>query len=193
AVSALATSDAYANFVSGDQHGFSSPEEYVKAALLGGAIGGVAGGLTEHLSTGSSEYLPKGHTNELSATSSATDAFTPVERSVITEAQAILKASVFEKIRLAHTTGESVVIEVDGVTIQYEPGLPASGMTMFGENGFLVGPDAFTSPSELTKTVLHELHRLRTSASSEGVSGDLATQETKSAFDFAEKASREIR
>ena len=84
-------------------------------------------------------------------------------------------------------------MQVDGVTIQYEPGLPASGMTMFGEEGFLLGPDAFSDPDELAKTVLHELHRLRTSASAGGVSADLASQETKAAFDFAEKASKEIR
>ncbi len=69
--------------------------------------------------------------------------------------------------------------------IQYEPGLPASGMTMFGENGFLIGREAFASPQEFQQTILHELHRLTTSQSSTGVSGALATQETKAAADFA--------
>lgn len=49
-VSALATSDSYGNYVSGDQQGFSSPDEYVKAALLGGMIGGAVGGLTQGIS-----------------------------------------------------------------------------------------------------------------------------------------------
>jgi hypothetical protein len=32
--------------------------------------------------------------------------------------------------------------------VQYEPGLPSSGMTMFGENGFLIGREAFSSAAE---------------------------------------------
>lgn len=73
-----------------------------------------------------------------------------------------------------------------------EPGLPASGMTMFGENGFLIGREAFTSSGELLKTVLHELYRLNTSASSAGVSAQLSVQETKAAFEFAERAFKEL-
>jgi hypothetical protein len=65
-------------------------------------------------------------------------------------------------------------------------------MTMFGEEGFLIGPEAFTSLSELSKTVLHELYRLRTTASANGLSADLAAKETKAAFDFAERASKRI-
>jgi hypothetical protein len=61
-------------------------------------------------------------------------------------------------------------------------------MTMFGENGFLIGREAFASQSELGKTVLHELYRLGTSASGSGVSGGLATSETAAAFDFSERA-----
>lgn len=58
-VSALAASDLYGNHISGDQSGFSSPEEYVKAALLGGAIGGAVGGLTQGLSNRVAErYIP---------------------------------------------------------------------------------------------------------------------------------------
>ncbi len=61
-------------------------------------------------------------------------------------------------------------------------------MTMFGENGFLIGHEAFASGAELGKTVLHELYRLATSASAGGVSRDLATKETKAAASFAERA-----
>lgn len=57
-------------------------------------------------------------------------------------------------------------------------------MTMFGENGFLIDPEAFKSKAELQKTVLHELYRLNTSNSASGVSGTLASQETKAAFRF---------
>ncbi len=74
--------------------------------------------------------------------------------------------------------------------IQYEPGLPASGMTLFTENGFLIGREAFRSSAQLQKTVLHELHRLTTSASnaSGSVSAAQAAAETRTAFYFAEKA-----
>jgi DNA-directed RNA polymerase subunit RPC12/RpoP len=66
-------------------------------------------------------------------------------------------------IRAAFKAGRSVTVKIAGRIIQYEPGLPASGMTMFGENGFLIGREAFTSEAELAKTVLHELYRLTTS------------------------------
>lgn len=63
---------------------------------------------------------------------------------------------------------------------------------MFGENGFLIGPEAFTSQDELQQTVLHELYRLNTSASADGVSGSLAAQETQVAADFAARANQVI-
>lgn len=135
---------------------------------------------------------PKAEQPGASAATSTSSEFSQAERGVISEAQGILKSAAFEEIRLAHRANKSVAVEINGVTLQYEPGLPASGMTMFGEEGFLIGPEAFASPSELTKTVLHELHRLRTTASANGLSADLAAKETKAAFDFAERASKEI-
>jgi hypothetical protein len=93
-----------------------------------------------------------------------------------------------DTIRAANSSGQSATVTVNGRLIQYEPGLPASGMTMFGENGFLIGPEAFASESELQQTVLHELYRLNTSASSAGVSASLATQETQAAAGFAARA-----
>jgi hypothetical protein len=144
----------------------------------------------------------KGHNSETqsepkaedpaSAAASARNEFSQAERGVINEARGVLKSVAFQKIRLAHRTSKTVTLEINGVTIQYEPGLPASGMTMFGEEGFLIGPEAFASPSELVKTVLHELYRLRTTASANGVSAGLAAEETEAAFNFAERASREI-
>lgn len=65
-----------------------------------------------------------------------------------------------------------------------------SGMTLFEEGGFLIGRDAFRSEAELTKTVLHEVFRLRTSKI--GRSGQATqaavTTETKAAASFAERA-----
>jgi hypothetical protein len=114
--------------------------------------------------------------------------FTATESRIINEAQGILNSSEIAKIQVAHAANQPVTVTIGGRLIQYEPGLPASGMTMFGENGFLIGPEAFRTGTELQKTVLHELYRLNTSASSNGVSAALAAQETKAAYDFAEKA-----
>jgi hypothetical protein len=62
-------------------------------------------------------------------------------------------------------------------------------MTMFGENGFLIGNEAFQSEAELTKTLLHELHRLSTSnVQVSGANAGSAAAETEAAFRFAEKA-----
>jgi hypothetical protein len=119
--------------------------------------------------------------------------FTPTESGIINEAQGILNSSELAKIQAAHAAGQPVTVNVGGRLIQYEPGLPASGMTMFGENGFLIGREAFTSPAELQQTILHELHRLTTSNSANGVSAALATQETKAAADFAAKALKELK
>ena len=96
------------------------------------------------------------------------------------------------QIRAAHVAGEPLSVNVGSRLVQYEPDLPASGMTMFGENGFLIGREAFVSEAELQKTVLHELYRLNTSTSATGVSGALAAQETKAAFDFATRAAKHL-
>ncbi|QDV26400.1 RHS repeat-associated core domain-containing protein [Aureliella helgolandensis] len=118
--------------------------------------------------------------------------FNKAESETIREAKGILSSEQMAAIREAHERGESVTVVIDGRTVQYEPGLPASGMTMFGEDGFLIGREAFSTPGELEKTVLHELHRLNTSESSGGVSGALATNETKAAADFADRGAEEL-
>lgn len=116
------------------------------------------------------------------------EGFSYVEVGIINEAGGNLSSSQMNTIRQAYKNGESVTVVINGRTIQYEPNLPASGMTMFGENGFLIGREAFANPGELDRTVLHELHRLTTSQSASGVSGSLATSETQAAFDFANRA-----
>jgi hypothetical protein len=55
----LATSDAYNVYISHEQQGFSSPEEYVKTALVGGAFGGALGGVAKGLSNRSRGYVPE--------------------------------------------------------------------------------------------------------------------------------------
>lgn len=116
--------------------------------------------------------------------------FSATESEIITEAKTIFNSFALKCIIKAHAAKQSLIVIVDGRLIQYEPGLPASGMTMFGENGFLIGREAFTVPGELERTVLHELHRLTTSNSADGVNAELAEQETKAAADFAERAAK---
>jgi hypothetical protein len=108
------------------------------------------------------------------------------------EARGIVGSVEFTQLRSAFETGQSVSVQIAGRLIQYEPGLPASGMTMFGENGFLLGREAFSSEAELGKTILHELYRLATSGSASGVSATMATSETQAAFGFAERAIGEL-
>jgi hypothetical protein len=118
--------------------------------------------------------------------------FNQVESNIINEAKGIMNSADFAKIRAAHNAGQSITVIINGRIIQYEPGLNASGMTMFGENGFLIGNEAFSTSSELGKTVLHELHRLNTSSIANGASAELVAQETQAAFDFANKAIEEL-
>ncbi len=114
---------------------------------------------------------------------------TTTEIRIANEARTIMNSIEMAQIRTAHSGGQSVVVQVNGRLIQYEPGLPASGMTMFGENGFLIGNEAFQSEAELTKTLLHELHRLSTSnVQVSGANAGSAAAETEAAFRFAEKA-----
>jgi len=71
--------------------------------------------------------------------------------------------------RNPYANGQSMTANIGGRSIQYEPGLPASGMTAFGENGFLMGPPAFQSNFEQNATVLQELYRLTFSQSAAGM------------------------
>lgn len=138
--------------------------------------------------TRSGAFLRSGPLFADDAASIAIKGFSATESAIIHEARGIISAAEFAELRAAHAAGQSATIKIAGRVVQYEPGLPASGMTMFGENGFLIGREAFTSEAELGKTVLHELYRLQTSASASGVSGGLATGETAAAFSFAERA-----
>jgi RHS repeat-associated protein len=122
------------------------------------------------------------------AAQTAIEGFSQVELGIINEARSILNSSQMVALQAANKAGNSVAVNIGGRLIQYEPGLQASGMTMFGENGFLLGREAFASSEELSKTILHELFRLSTSASSSGVSATLAASETNAAFSFAERA-----
>jgi hypothetical protein len=167
-------------------------------ALMGATIlGGAAEGTVTRSMLGSDakfvapEVVPD---SEIAATAGPKvyPGFTDGESQVINEAQGIINSPELSQMQQANAAGQPLTVTVNGRLIQYEPDLPASGMTMFGENGFLIGPEAFTSQDELQQTVLHELYRLNTSASADGVSGSLAAQETQAAADFAARANQVI-
>jgi len=86
-------------------------------------------------------------------------------------------------------------VVVNGRTIQYQPGLPFSGMTWQEKNGFIISDEAFKSEEELAKTLAHELHRLKTSnALAQGaINGEAATKETEAAHLFAERAGKKVK
>lgn len=117
-------------------------------------------------------------------------AFTAAEHAAVAEAQSILRSTAFAEVRAAQAAGQSAEIAIAGRTIVVEPAAPLSGMTLFGEGGFVLGREAFTSEAELTKTVLHEVFRLRTSeVGATGVASQAAASaETEAAFSFAERA-----
>jgi hypothetical protein len=103
------------------------------------------------------------------------------------EARRIVNSPQMEGLRSAAQKGEHAVVQIGNRTISYEPDLPASGMTWAGK-GFHLGKDAFSSQAELTKTVLHELHRLGGTIPGNAATGAAATAETQAAASFAEKA-----
>lgn len=125
--------------------------------------------------------------------SAGLESFTATEQSIILEARKILSSPVFARLRAAQAAGKSVSVRINGRLIQYEPGAPCSGMTLFGENGFLLGREAFKSESEVVKTLLHELHRLATSVvRSEGAAMATVHSETQAAKAFADRAFKAV-
>jgi RHS repeat-associated protein len=123
------------------------------------------------------------------ASSGAGLGLSSAETSALEQGTSIFGSDELGALRAAHTAGRSAEVQVGGVNIVYEPGLNASGMTLFGERGFVLGREAFGSNDELAKTVLHELYRLGTSESASGLSAGLASVETKSAAQFANEYS----
>ena len=108
------------------------------------------------------------------------------ELAALDNAQTIFESDEFDLIRNANENGTVVEVMIGETTVLYEPDLPASGMTLFEENGFVIGPEAFASEAELAQTVLQESHRLATSrALEQGVDGALAASETAAAAEFA--------
>ena len=122
------------------------------------------------------------------AADAALAGFSAAERAVIAETRQILSSPEMMQLRHAHALGKPLILRVVGRLVQYEPNWPFSGMTIFEENGFLLGQQAFSSEEELTKSVLHELYRLATSVARDTGGGGANNAETKAAYEFADRA-----
>ncbi|GHG31377.1 MULTISPECIES: RHS repeat domain-containing protein [Amycolatopsis] len=134
--------------------------------------------------------VPGGEFGKIGKAAEAAKALTGLTRAeqvIARDAQAIYASEALGEIRAAHAAGQAKEVIVGGTTIVYEPSLSASGMTLFGEHGFVIGRGAFASDAELAKTIAHESYRLATSQSAGGVGAGLAKAETDAAFKFAEQ------
>ena len=111
------------------------------------------------------------------------------QQNIIHEVKNILQTHQFQTLCNVFFKGITHTEIINGRTIQVEPELPFSGMTLFKENGFVLGKEAFASKDELIKTLLHEIYRLETSVigKTENATQEIITQETKAAREFAEK------
>ncbi len=88
----------------------------------------------------------------------------------------------------AHARADSPIAIKAGATTP-QPELTSPGMTLGGSlSGPRWRPLSGLVLTPLGKTLLHELHRLSTSTSSNGVSATLAAQETAAAASFADRA-----
>jgi hypothetical protein len=125
-----------------------------------------------------------------------TPGFSDAENAVISETHSIMESPEMDRLREAHANGEPAEVKIGERTIVYSPDMPPnySGMTLSGENGFTLGPRAFSSDKELTQTVLHENYRLSESEIlSEGNSSTPShvSEETDAAWEFSERAYEE--
>jgi hypothetical protein len=115
-------------------------------------------------------------------------AFSAAERGVIAEAKVIQSTGLFERAKTAIQAGRDIEVTVGQRTIVVSHELRDSGMTLFGENGFIIGRNAITSEAEFAKTLLHELYRLEFQQGVQaGAAGGAATA-TQQAFQFADRA-----
>ena len=113
-----------------------------------------------------------------------------IELKIIQEVELVLKSKQFKTICNASNKGVSHSVIINNRTIVVEPEAPISGMTLFEENGFVLGKEAFTSKEELIKTLLQEIYRLETSniGKTGKATQEIVAEETKAAHAFAEKS-----
>ncbi|WP_075087980.1 RHS repeat domain-containing protein [Verrucomicrobium spinosum] len=112
--------------------------------------------------------------------------------SVATEGQMIISNNAtLSKLMNYHKQGKTVTIMVNGRPVQVQPGLPFAGFSNTRTGGWTLGDEAFSSVTELKASMLHELHRVRTSQIPlRGVDSERAAAETSAAFQFSKKSSQ---
>jgi hypothetical protein len=117
--------------------------------------------------------------------------FSEAEAKVVLDSRSIIESSKFAEIRTAYMNNIPTEIKINGITIVYEPTTPSdiSGMPLFGEKGFIMGPRAFSSGKETAATVYHEMYRLGTSTiqGTAAADGGVAN-ETDAAWAFSRRA-----
>lgn len=108
--------------------------------------------------------LPTGNKgNLLAPTVVNTASLTATEKNILSDAQSILNSKDFEILKTAYKNGVAAEIKVGNRPVIYEPSFTyGHAMTLKEENGFLLGPNAFSSEQELNHTVLWEVTRLNT-------------------------------
>lgn len=128
------------------------------------------------------------------AVTKALPGLTSVETQIAKSARQIWNAQAFKSGIRGMRAGKNSEITIDGVKVVFQADGPFSGMTLFGERGFVIGKEALRSPDEVAKTVLHEYYRLSTSTagSNTGVSQTLITKETNNVVNFVERAFKSI-
>lgn len=119
--------------------------------------------------------------------------FTSDEAKVIVLGESMLQSPEFSRFRSNVAEGLASEAVFDDCRVVFVPTLPGlySGMTLFGEQGFVVGAAAFRSESELYQTVMHELYRLSFSTilPTRGATvGGAQAHETGAAAEFAARA-----
>jgi len=112
----------------------------------------------------------------------------PGDQEIMDETATILASPELAQIREAHAKGEPIEVRIGSRALLYEPECQECGMTLFGEDGFIIGQGAFARAGELEKTLLHELRRLRMSqVRTDGATAAQVLEETKDAASFAER------
>ena len=136
--------------------------------------------------------------------------FNDVESAVINDAIELYNSDALDILRDAFESQIPARLNYNGMTIQFEPGLPSlegySAITIsphqldpqtlqpLYETGFILGPRAFSTEEELKKTILQELHRINFSEvfNSGSINPSSANSTTRDAFQFAEDAFKNI-
>lgn len=129
------------------------------------------------------------------AVTKALPGLTRAEMGIAKSAKELWDSQAFKNGITAMRSGQSSEVTIDGLKIVFQADGPFSGLTLFGENGFVIGKEALRSQDEIMKTFLHECYRLSTSAagSNSGVSQALITRETNNVVNFVERAFKSIR